>query len=345
MPNLLEYKGMLALEWMLSIKRKYNTVGEKALCTQLALIPGVEIDSFGNHMLRLGDDGNIMTIEESKKKQTTILFSAHTDTVHWVSGKQKIYKDEEKCEYFTKAKSGCLGADDAAGIWLLLELIKNKTPGLYIFHRGEECGGLGSSFISETTPDLIEGIKYAIAFDRRGKTDIINNQSCGKCASEEFVTSFAKLLNMGHSKARGSFTDTANYAGIIPECTNVSVGYEHEHSVRETLHYAYLQLLADKLLKINWSKLVCKRKTDDFGVSTFTNYGYNYGASNYKRYTYLTIAQAKKLVKDDPDLAANLLRSKNVTEEDVDWEKEKAEINKIRESRNKEISDNKFKGW
>jgi len=345
--NLLEATDFGALEWMLSRKRKYNTAGDLALCAALADIPGMEKDDFDNHMLRIGDDGNTMTIESSKKDMPKILFSAHTDTVHFKNGMQTVCQDTVKQEYFIKEKSGCLGADDGAGVWILLELIKAKIPGLYIFHRGEECGGLGSSYIAESTPDLITGIDFAIAFDRRGKTDIINEQSCGKCCSDEFVTSLADELNMSHTKAHGSFTDTANYAGIIPECTNVSVGYEHEHTPKETLHYGYLRMLMDNLLKVDWSKLKSVRKTDDFGLSAWGgDFGYDYGRSRYNPPPkYISIAAARKIVKGNKELAARLIVAGMSTETDVTWETDRMAIAKERIAANKKRRDNQFRGW
>lgn len=320
-----------SLEWILSIKRKYNTDGDNLLCSKLNKIPGIAYDTFGNLILRLGDDGKPMSLDDSQKNQAKVLFSAHTDTVHWTSGTQKVYKDTVKQEYFIKTKDGCLGADDGAGIVVLLALIKVKTPGLYIFHRGEECGGLGSSFIAKTTPELITGIDIAIAFDRRGKTDIINHQSCGKCCSDKFVTSLANQIKLGHSKARGSFTDTSNYAGIIPECTNVSVGYSREHTSKETLHYGYLYMLISRVLTIDFSALVVKRKTDDFGTPAYT-FGYN-GYTSGRGYRkphiqkiYTSMKGLREIVQTNPELAVQLLWSTGVTEDDIDWEQGKIDL-------------------
>lgn len=304
--------SMNKLEWILSLRRKYNTEGDEVLCKYLDTIRGMKQDDFGNRILQIGNKPNI-------------LFSAHTDTVHWNKSKalkQKVVKDTAKKEYFLDESSGCLGADDGAGVWILTKLIEAKIPGLYIFHRGEECGGLGSSYISESTPELLKGIDIAIAFDRRGKKDIITEQSCGKCASEEFAESFAKQLKLGHLSARGSFTDTANYAGQIRECTNVSVGYEHEHSARETLNYAYLRKLMRALLKVDWSALVVKREVTDFGIYSFpsTTYrGTNY--SHARKQKYLTLPEISKLIKDRPEEAAYILNYYGVTEADCIYAK------------------------
>ena len=46
----------------------------------------------------------------------------------------------------------------------------------------------------------------------------------------------------------------------IPECTNVSVGYNNEHTGREIQNMTYLIKLAEASLKVNWSELPTVRK-------------------------------------------------------------------------------------
>jgi hypothetical protein len=76
----------------------------------------------------------------------------------------------------------------------------------------------------------------------------------GRTCSDEFARSLADALDMRHEcDDPGSFTDTANLAGIVRECTNVSVGYDFEHSNEETLDADYLERL-------------CKACVQAFGV-------------------------------------------------------------------------------
>ncbi len=175
-----------------------------------------------------------------------------------------------------KPEGGCvyqptqLGADDNSGVYILLKLIKQGTPGLYIFHVGEECGGIGSMDIVRRSPKLVKGIKRAIAFDRMGYFDIINNQRGGICCSPGFVKSLATQLNdlivTPHqfkdqfSSAVGSFTDTANYIHLIPECTNISVGYFNQHSENEHQDCWWLEeILMPAALKIDYDALTTDR--------------------------------------------------------------------------------------
>lgn len=60
--------------------------------------------------------------------------------------------------------------------------------------------------------------------------------------------------------ARGIFTDTANYTHLIPECTNVSVGYYHEHTKDEALDLDYLRELSEKVIEVDWEDLPTTRE-------------------------------------------------------------------------------------
>ncbi|MCK4518464.1 hypothetical protein KAT92_06810 [Candidatus Babeliales bacterium] len=249
---------------ILSHRRSYGSEGEsKIIVEELDTVKGMTSDNFGNRMITVGS------------AKPHILFSSHTDTVHgtrsWRAGKkdyndkdgdimQKIVVDKIKFEIFKDDKE-CLGADDGAGMWLMLKMITAGVPGLYIFHRGEEVGGLGSDYIIKETPEVLAGIDIAIAFDRRGNKDIITHQGGSMCCSQDFAQSLGEQLCLGHApNSGGSFTDTANYTDIIAECTNVACGYTAEHSARETLDYKYLIKLKRALLGVNWSKIAVKRK-------------------------------------------------------------------------------------
>ena len=69
----------------------------------------------------------------------------------------------------------------------MTKLIEANVPGRYIFHRAEEVGGRGSSWIETKAPELLAGYDRAIAFDRKAKHSIITYQSCSRCCSDEFA--------------------------------------------------------------------------------------------------------------------------------------------------------------
>jgi hypothetical protein len=189
-------------------------------------------------------------------------FTAHIDTVHHKSGANTYTVDGQ----FWKADGDALGADDGAGIALLMYLIDHKVPALYVLFRGEECGGTGSVWAAANMVELFSTVDRAIAFDRAGYHDIITKQSGGRCCSDEFATALAEALtNEEFTLAftpcdTGVFTDTANLIDIASECTNVSVGYFSQHGDREKQDVEFLQLLASQIVMVDWDALPVKRE-------------------------------------------------------------------------------------
>lgn len=250
--------------------------------------------------------GNII-VTVGPREKTTVMFSSHMDMIYVPSKLNKDFdfkkdntllysrnslnteKDDNDDGYIwggipiRKEKSGVqiyepctLGADDKAGVYIMLEFIKAKIPGVYIFHVGEERGGIGSTQIVENTPDIVKGITKAIAFDRANYGDIIDTQRSIVCCSKDFVTGLATQLNdilklpaLKFSGATGSFTDTANYIGLISECTNLSVGYFNQHTCNEHLDVYWLTtFLLPTLLKVDWENIPVTRRITTHHVTS-----------------------------------------------------------------------------
>lgn len=180
-----------------------------------------------------------------------VLWSCHTDTVHRRSGRQHVLvRDDRWLHLPAGSRSNCLGADDTAGIFILLEMMQRGIEGRYVFHYGEERGAIGSSALVEEYPEWLPEIDLAIALDRRGTTDVITHQG-GRTASDAFALELATTIGMGYEPSdRGIFTDTERYAGVVPECTNLSVGYEHAHSPDEILDADHVFALSDRLCEV-----------------------------------------------------------------------------------------------
>jgi hypothetical protein len=244
---------------MLTYARPYGSATERAyILRYIASLPGATEDPFGNWIVRIGD--------------SPILWSSHTDTVHRFEGRQsvRVNEHEQTIRLSRRAKrngSSCLGADDTVGNFLMREMILANVPGLYVFHYGEEVGGIGSGSIAEYTPELLRPVCFAIALDRQGTGDVITSQFGGRCASDNFARSLARQLPGAYGLAKGTFTDTEQYAEIVPECSNISVGYYHAHTPREFIDYAHVSCLLDSLLTLDPSSLVCER---DPRVARFT---------------------------------------------------------------------------
>ncbi len=234
--------------------------------------------------------GNLMVrIPHPNGEHSRTMFSCHTDTVHREGGMQDVLFDSE-IGWVYKGDHRPLGADDGAGCWLLLQLIKHGVPGTYMFHAGEECGGIGSGRMSTEEVAFLGQFDRAIAFDRKSTTDVITHQRGERCASQDFAKALAEALNTADQTfayepcSSGVFTDTANYTEIIPECTNLSVGYEDEHTGDEMLDMQHLLQLAAAIVKIDWDSLPTKRDPKVI-ESKWGKYSYGLGWDDDYRYS------------------------------------------------------------
>lgn len=292
------------LQEMLSFRRPAWSKTERKFIERFIGPLGMLTDELGNYYKRIGD--------------APILWSSHTDTVHSQGGKQ-LLRVSNGLIMQADSQSNCLGADCTAGIWLMMEMIRANRPGLYIFHRAEEVGGKGSTFIADHRADILAGIEYAVAFDRRDTTSIITHQWGGRCCSEAFAASLSKALGMGHeADDTGSFTDTANYIGLIGECSNLSVGYMNEHTKRETLDFNYLQELREALLRLDVSSLVAERAPgeedpDDYDVTCWRGYNDN----DQEPLGFSSGNTLARLVKDHPDEVADWLEEYGINADEV----------------------------
>ena len=236
---------------MLAYRRPAWSKTEECFIRDFIAPLGTRPDAYGNHILAIGNRPNV-------------LWSCHTDTVHKRAGHQRIARDAfGNATLGDNTGSNCLGADDTAGVWLMLEMIRAQTPGLYVFHRAEEIGGKGSAYIARSTPKLFDDIDCAIALDRKGTDSVITHQGT-RCCSDQFANSLADLLGRDWRLDQdGIFTDTANYVNHVGECTNISVGYSGAHGPAERLNIDHLLTLRDTLCTLPQANLVIDRAPGD----------------------------------------------------------------------------------
>jgi hypothetical protein len=197
-------------------------------------------DRHGNYFYKIGESRTAFTshLDTACKDQVNI--------VHKFDG--NIIKTDGK---------SILGADDKAGVTILLYMIEKNVPGLYCFFFGEEVGCIGSGLAS--SDPMFKDYNRMISFDRRGTNSIITFQSSKRCCSEVFAKSLAKDfnqygLNMSPDNT-GVYTDSAEFTGVIPECTNISVGYYSEHTRSENQDILHLERLCKAACKIDWETL------------------------------------------------------------------------------------------
>ena len=262
----------------LSMKRPHNTPAVSDFTEWLFNALPAELKSFTS----VDGAGNLHIDNRIAGSKT--LFIAHVDTVHKEIGANKI----RKTATHWYADGAPLGADDGAGVAMLMHLIHADVKGYYIFSQGEECGGIGAKHIATHHTDLLAQFDRAIAFDRRGIDSVISHQGMGRCASDVFCEALANDLNafdetlMYSPDDTGVYTDTAEFTDIIPECTNISVGYYSEHGDQENLDIVHFEALSNAVLKVMWDSLPTDR---DPTVPEYKTYKYNTGWwSNYGVY-------------------------------------------------------------
>lgn len=309
MTNPMTARRELLLE-ILSFARPHDSPTERAFSKEfLDKVPGMVSDLFGNRYIRIGT--------------APILWSSHVDTVAQRCGPQEVAFDEETgLAMLAKPKNKMsLGADDGVGVWMMLHMIEAGMEGLYVFHRGEEVGGLGSNYILRSTPQLLEGIQMAIAFDRAGYSDVITHQM-GKTASDAFAWSFASQLNAANPAFHyrpddsGVFTDTQVYADVIPECSNISVGYFNQHSKAEVTDVFHAEALLDAVLQMDLSQLVAEREPGDCGYASFGGGG-QWDAWERSWGIPATLPELEEAVIYHPEAVAELLLERGVTVDDI----------------------------
>lgn len=197
------------------------------------------VDTYGNIFVLVGDS-----------EQSDVAFTSHLDTVARLNGKPpKLGVTANGVVYVKNPDvADCLGADCGAGIYLMLEMLEAGIHGRYCFFLDEEVGCEGSSASKQDQTGFWTGVKAMISFDRRGD-GVITKQRFSQCCSDTFALELAKRLGRGPEHLQsGVYTDSAEFTGIIPECTNVGVGYNFEHTPDETLDLNILGAVLQRCL-------------------------------------------------------------------------------------------------
>ena len=235
------------------------------------LNPELKEDEFGNLFIKIGE--------------SDVMFTSHLDTA--TSALSEVVHVIDGVNIKTDGKS-ILGADDKAGVTIMLHMIENNIPGLYYFFLGEEVDCVGSRKVAtKYKEEKQEGINKVISFDRRGTTSIITFQSGSRCCSDKFGDELSKQLNLANdtfsykNDTTGLLTDSIQFVKLYPECTNISVGYQNEHTFSEVQDIEHLEKLAEACLKVDWNNLPVDRDPS----KTEYNYG-SYGGGWGSEYDY-----------------------------------------------------------
>ena len=227
----------------------------------------LDMDEFGNLFIKIGD--------------SDVMFTSHLDTAtSTLTTVNHVIEDN----MIKTDGTSILGADDKAGVTIMMYMIENNVPGLYYFFLGEEVGCVGSRKVAEK--HKIEKLSYinkVISFDRRDLDSVITYQASSRCASDNFGKALADQLNLADvtfkykNDPTGIYTDSAQFTKIYPECTNISVGYYSEHTYSERQNINHLEKLAEACLKVDWSSLPVERDPSKVEYSDwYDDYGYGY---------------------------------------------------------------------
>lgn len=284
---------------MLSYKRPEGSKTQQEFCNLYLKPVFGNPDTYGNYIKIVGRSPNVC-------------FTAHHDTVHLTDGKQIVSVRNDIATLPTNSNSNCLGADCTSGIYLILEMIKANVEGVYVIHAGEELGCMGSRALVKSDPQWLYDLDAVISFDRKGQESIITHQMGMRTCSDAFAISLDVILGMGHRPDdTGSYTDSNEYAGIVPECTNLSVGYLAQHTAKESQDLYYLDYLKDNLIAADWSKLSISRNPHDKEYLSLGGWG-SYGSSINEETDGSDIDDLYDLVRDYPMQIAEWLHNMNV---------------------------------
>jgi len=203
-------------------------------------------DIWGNYWYKIGNSCN--------------MFTSHLDTVGDKSRVNHKIKNMMDKELICTDGNSVLGADDKAGVVILIKMIEANIPGLYYFFLGEEDGAKGSKSLAKDFYNVkhTEGITKVISFDRKGYTSIITHQMNIRCCSDiyadKLIRQFSKHGLDMKKDPTGSLSDSMSFYNIpeITEITNISVGYFNEHTNDEYQDITFLEKLVNIVLRVDW---------------------------------------------------------------------------------------------
>lgn len=252
LPDITEKLAFIQPAW---IEKGLDFIGKQIFFSQLEDLLTIEGESGNEARIRqyvmeklrhhidnmtVDHEGNILAQKTyGNGHGPTILLNAHLDTLERIEPDRII---EKNGSIWTSDK-GILGADDRAGVAVLLEIAK-RLPSLgfngrvkFIFTVEEESGLIGARGVDET---FLWGVDAAMVVDRRGTGDIVT--SCGGYQSfchekfGSFIEDVAKQNGLqGWKTTIGGSSDTRIWAEHGIQSVNLSAGYRNEHTSAETL--------------------------------------------------------------------------------------------------------------
>lgn len=201
------------------------------------------------------------------KGELPIMLVAHLDTVH-ATMPTNIFWDKKYNVYWSPQG---LGADDRAGVWAILQLLKYKP--YVLFTTGEESGGIGARAACKKLKK--PNVQYIIQLDREGDNEAVFYD----CDNQEFTD---YILSYGFRDEWGTFSDISV---LCPEWkiagVNLSVGYYGQHTKMEHLS---MKALGHTIQKV--SQMLENPPDKQFKYVESAWYKGLYGRCKYGSYNY-----------------------------------------------------------
>lgn len=194
-----------------------------------------------------------------------VVLVAHCDTV-FTEAPSQIYYDEQKNVMWSPQG---LGADDRAGVWAIIKIIRSGFRPHILFTTNEEMGGIGAAkFIKAYPTPIVKDIKYFIELDRRGTNDCVFYE-CDNPDFVDYVESFGFCENWGTFSDISIICPKWKIAGV-----NLSIGYENEHTMLETLHITPMYQTVERV--INMLKVASNAPKFDYIESLYSKYDWGF---------------------------------------------------------------------
>lgn len=199
--------------------------------------------------------------EDGRLRDSRIMWSCHLDTADYHPEHVTFLRSVDKAgdEIIETDGKTLLGADCKIGAAIMIKMIEARIPGWYAFFAGEESGRVGSDALARRLAEKMKSEEVSlpdicIAFDRYGTDEIITHQMGRRTCSQTFALALASIFNRREEflykpSDRGSYTDSYSFCGLIPECTNIAVGYQSQHTHYEEQNITHAEKLLATILE------------------------------------------------------------------------------------------------
>jgi hypothetical protein len=194
-----------------------------------------------------------------------VLLVAHLDTVHRELPRELFFDANQRVYWSPQG----LGADDRAGVWAILQLVKFKPHILFTCDEEAGCIGAKDAAVKMFAPS----VKYIIEFDRQGSNDMVFYD----CYNEEFTN---YVGSFGFKEQFGSFSDISALCPVWEIAgVNLSTGYYGAHTKGE---YLRIDELKANIAKVR--KMLKEANSETIPAFEYAEYKYSKGSATYVGY-------------------------------------------------------------